>query len=261
MENRDKEIKKKEFAGRLNWALDVVGFLSGRGRQSELGRQFGTSQRGAGKWLSGETIPETTMLAEICIRFGINMDWLLTNRGEMLTDKKPGETDPSGQLNAIVGSVRPIRKAPVVGAIYKNSQGQMALRECDLGTLDVHSNDPEVVCYLEDSDEFAPRFFAGEILVVERSRPPVQFHQVVLMNAAGTPFVMEYLGKDQRYYHLRDVNHKESDTRIEISKVTIVGPIASTFHLSRALEASEYPKLPYTPPVSTNGETEILPSE
>ncbi len=76
--------KKKDFSERLNKALNNVGFpKKGAGRQIELANIFGVSQKGARKWLEGESIPKFTRLQEIALHFGLRVEWLASGEPPM----------------------------------------------------------------------------------------------------------------------------------------------------------------------------------
>lgn len=55
-----------DFSTRLNKALDAAGFPpKGEGRQVELGKRMGVSQKGARKWVEAEGMPSTRRLEEL----------------------------------------------------------------------------------------------------------------------------------------------------------------------------------------------------
>jgi len=86
--------KKQEFSNRLNLALDAIGFApKGKGRQVQLAKALGVSQKGAAKWLEGETIPSMEHLAELAKLCRVYSEWLLTARGSMRFQ------EPSRQLS------------------------------------------------------------------------------------------------------------------------------------------------------------------
>lgn len=77
-------IELSEFAKRLNKLCDLDRLPpKGGGRQLELAKIFGVSQKGARKWLEGEGLPKTSRINEIAAHFGVNSEWLLSGRGDM----------------------------------------------------------------------------------------------------------------------------------------------------------------------------------
>lgn len=95
---------KQAFSNRLNAVLDHAGIPpKGKGRQGVLAKIFNVSDKGARKWIEGESIPSTTKaLPAIVERFGVTAEWLLTGNPDYapswLTEKE-GNTatiEPSG---------------------------------------------------------------------------------------------------------------------------------------------------------------------
>ena len=69
--------EKAAFARRLNAVLDRQGFAEkNQGRQTKLAAMFGTSQKGARKWLEGEAIPRLENIRSIAQAFDVHMQWL-----------------------------------------------------------------------------------------------------------------------------------------------------------------------------------------
>ena len=59
--NSSTEKIKEEFAKRIHKAMDDKNYPV-RGRARVLSREFDVSDKGAGKWLKGEAIPETSKI-------------------------------------------------------------------------------------------------------------------------------------------------------------------------------------------------------
>lgn len=73
---------KQEFAQRLHKAMDAVGYPA-RGRARILSREFNISDKGAGKWLNGDAIPETSKIPLLSKFLKVNSEWLLSGTGSM----------------------------------------------------------------------------------------------------------------------------------------------------------------------------------
>jgi transcriptional regulator with XRE-family HTH domain len=81
--NLDTEQLRTEFSHRLNKVLDDVGFdAKGSGRQVQLGKAIGLTQKGVRKWLEGEGLPELSRLVQIAVHFNVSFEWLATGRGD-----------------------------------------------------------------------------------------------------------------------------------------------------------------------------------
>ncbi|WP_414446838.1 helix-turn-helix domain-containing protein [Burkholderia sp. 22PA0099] len=73
--------ERQAFSDRLNLVLDDAGYPpKGSGRQNQLAKDWGLSQKGVRKWLEGEGVPETTRLVEMSKRYGVSFEWLATGR-------------------------------------------------------------------------------------------------------------------------------------------------------------------------------------
>lgn len=70
------------FSDRLNELLDARGFApKHQGRQVQLAKAVGLSQKAVRKWLEAEGMPELTRLIELAVRFNCHLEWLATGRG------------------------------------------------------------------------------------------------------------------------------------------------------------------------------------
>lgn len=71
---------KEDFAKRINEAMELKGFPV-RGRARVLSKEFEVSDKGAGKWLKGEAIPETSKLPLLASFLGVSTEWLMNGSG------------------------------------------------------------------------------------------------------------------------------------------------------------------------------------
>lgn len=71
---------RSAFARRLTELCDDMK-MPARGRQRLLAGAFKVSQQAAGKWLRGESYPETEMLLAIATWADVNINWLLQGSG------------------------------------------------------------------------------------------------------------------------------------------------------------------------------------
>jgi len=76
---------KEDFAKRINEAMDLKGYPM-RGRARVLSKEFDVSDKGAGKWLKGEAIPETSKLPLLASFLGVSTEWLMTGSGSPIKD-------------------------------------------------------------------------------------------------------------------------------------------------------------------------------
>lgn len=77
---------KEEFAKRINQAMEAKNYPV-RGRARILSKEFGISDKGAGKWLKGEAIPETAKIPLLAEFLGVSAEWLLNGSEQPLISK------------------------------------------------------------------------------------------------------------------------------------------------------------------------------
>ncbi|WP_179998052.1 LexA family transcriptional regulator [Acinetobacter sp. YH12239] len=73
---------KEEFSKRLHMAMDNAGYPV-RGRARVLSKHFSVSDKGAGKWLNADAIPETSKIPLIAEFLKVNSEWLISGAGQM----------------------------------------------------------------------------------------------------------------------------------------------------------------------------------
>ncbi|ENW05266.1 LexA family protein [Acinetobacter beijerinckii] len=73
---------KEEFSKRLHTAMDAAGYPV-RGRARVLSQKFSISDKGAGKWLNADAIPETSKIPLLANFLKVNSEWLISGSGEM----------------------------------------------------------------------------------------------------------------------------------------------------------------------------------
>jgi phage repressor protein C with HTH and peptisase S24 domain len=78
--NKSMDKVKEDFAKRINEAMELKGFPV-RGRARVLSKEFEVSDKGAGKWLKGEAIPETSKLPLLASFLGVSTEWLMSGVG------------------------------------------------------------------------------------------------------------------------------------------------------------------------------------
>ncbi|WP_228130891.1 hypothetical protein [Acinetobacter gyllenbergii] len=99
---------KEDFAKRLHKGMDLIGYPV-RGRARILSREFNISDKGAGKWLNGETIPETSKIPHLANFLKVNAEWLLTgkettsvgNSVEIISNKNEEASMTVSKLNSL----------------------------------------------------------------------------------------------------------------------------------------------------------------
>jgi hypothetical protein len=76
----ERTIEQGLFSARLNTLADEAQ-MKQRGRSALLGGLFGSSQKGARRWLTGDGFPTLQKCIEMSLHFGVHLEWLMTGRG------------------------------------------------------------------------------------------------------------------------------------------------------------------------------------
>lgn len=123
---------RREFSARLNEALDDAEVPpKDQGRQTATGRMFGTSQKGARKWLEGEGLPRPPMQKKIAVKLNVRQEWLMFGLGPKRLDPEDNDKFNTGLMQRIMLSVDKAikagniqvteqQKAVLVTSLYEN---------------------------------------------------------------------------------------------------------------------------------------------
>lgn len=101
--------EKQAFSERLNDALDAINFPAKHaGRQTQLAKDMGVSQKGARKWLEGEAIPAQENLMKLTRLAKVGLDWLATGRPEGQRDSSYYNTSslPASHYVPVISWIR-----------------------------------------------------------------------------------------------------------------------------------------------------------
>ena len=193
--NSSTEKIKEEFAKRINKAMDDKNYPL-RGRARVLSREFGISDKGAGKWLKGEAIPETSKIPLLADFLGVSAEWLLN--GDVLASSAPDD----GFKNVVFDS-SPLRKIPVLDFVQAglfHETGYDGINPKGDAYTTYQNAKPECVFSLEVSGlSMAPDFSPGDKLVVDASKPPYPGCFVIAQNGSHEATFKKYraIGYDE----------------------------------------------------------------
>lgn len=164
--------ERQAFAKRLNQALDRAGFPpKGRGRQIQVARRYGVSQKGARKWLEGEAIPHRKRLPHFARDLDVRYEWLVSGEGSM--------TPGNGPFVPIIGTTDEPPQSPLEGA------------HAALGYLALPSTDRDAYALRATTSAYAPRIKAGEAILVEPSIQAAPGDEVILGLKDGRVLICE----------------------------------------------------------------------
>jgi SOS-response transcriptional repressor LexA len=174
------EDVRAAFAERLNEALDDAGVPpKGHGRQGLVGKMFGMSQKGARKWLEGESLPDTRRIPQIAERLGVRGEWLLTGLGPKRLDdahlREPGGPSqrPAGAPPASV------RRVPVISYIQAGTPREVVDAYAEGDGFETLGIDPDLADRLGphafalrvEGESMVPDFRPGDYVLVDPDAP------------------------------------------------------------------------------------------
>lgn len=91
------------FAHRLKQALSDAGYQDW-GAGVRLARELGISARAVGKWLNGETMPDTKRLEQLAALLRVSVEWLLTGKSPNQVNDMPANY----AIPASIGTAVPV---------------------------------------------------------------------------------------------------------------------------------------------------------
>jgi SOS-response transcriptional repressor LexA len=162
----NKERKLKEFASRLQKAADYRG-LPVHGRATDISRQFGKrgikmSPMSVTRWFKGSTMPASTNLQVLAEILSINMEWLYSGRGPMVSTS--AQTVEGKTVNVVVNELPELSAAQVTEWL----EGGLSAKPDILVACSVSGK--AFVIELKDQS-LAPRIAKGSRLVIDPARP------------------------------------------------------------------------------------------
>lgn len=156
---------KEDFANRLNEAMDLKGYPV-RGRARILSKEFDISDKGAGKWIKGEALPETSKFPQLSKFLDVSTEWLLNGSGNAVINN-------SGNVQQNSSGIRKIPVLDYVQAGIFHEVGYDGINPIGETFTTYQSAKPECVFSLEVTGmSMAPDFIPGDKIVVDASLAP-----------------------------------------------------------------------------------------
>ena len=212
MESETTREHLQAFSDRLNAALDAIHFAAkGKGRQVQLGVNFGVTQKAARKWLEAESIPRMGALKELSEWLQCDIEWLLTGNGR-----------PPAALAATGVVAEPIRdatnaepgpavrgKVPLISSIQAGAMSDATdiyaagfADEWIKTTAPIHKH---TYALRVRGDSMEPDIPSGFVVIVEPDLEPVDGDVVVAKNGDGEANI-KYLVKVSGDWYLKPAN-------------------------------------------------------
>lgn len=226
---------KQGFSDRLNAVLDAAGVVKiGEGRQGVLKKIFKVSDKGARKWIQGESIPRYERLLEIVDRYkqtGVTVEWLLSG------DQKLSPFRNKITENAIdyrsKNMEMPAWKVPIIswvraGEFTECTDNTQAEETTEwIGTTTKPQTYTFALRIIGDSME--PLFTEGMLIIIEPEFEALPGDYVIAKN--GDEATFKQLIKDGSDYYLKPLNSRYPIKPLGESK--IIGVVREAVHKFR----------------------------
>lgn len=202
------EQARSAFSARLNEAMADAGHKP-YGRASRLAEVFGVSTKGAGKWLKGESFPETSRIKTIADWLGVSTEWLLSGNGQ----KKPSisnDQTPTTKLPKNVEDGPEIRgSVPLISWVQAGDYAAV------VNNIEPHETELriDVTCQVKKhtyalrvrGDSMEPLFPDGTIIIVEPELESMPGDYVIVRNGSEEA-TFKQLIKDGSDFYLKPLN-------------------------------------------------------
>ena len=153
--------ERKAFAKRLDHALDLSGVPpKGKGRQVQLGKMFGVSQKAASKWLEGVSLPDTMRIAEIAEKLKVNVEWLTYGKGPINIEPLPGTGDSRW------------KRIPMITWGQAGKAGKFETKKAKEWTWTDVECGPNTFALVVQDDSMMPRYEPGATVIFDPEHEP-----------------------------------------------------------------------------------------
>jgi phage repressor protein C with HTH and peptisase S24 domain len=194
----EKEAGLKAFADRLNSSLDAIHFAaSGEGRQDALAKYMGVSQKGARKWLVGESYPvedKRNRLAALC---KVRYEWLMTGNGERYADDRTLRSQAENIETRVSDS---LIRIPVMNVEcsqgcgryppdYETMMDEICISETWLRHNALFSSPSNLSIIVGVGDSMKPTYQDGDLLLVDRGITEIKVDAVYVFRLHDAMYV------------------------------------------------------------------------
>lgn len=173
MQEENRELLS-EFAARLNARSEHQGF-----NQTQIAEKLGVKYPRVSNWFQGRNFPRAREKMELAKLLKVNLDWLMHGIGEPESFSR----DPVvNEALALHGEV--MRQVPVIS--WTHAGDAVAYEEMPrhfMGRVETSSRDPRAFAVTVEGDSMEPKVFAGDRVVCEPSRAPINGKPVVAKHA------------------------------------------------------------------------------
>jgi SOS-response transcriptional repressor LexA len=156
------------FSKRLDHALDLFGIPpKGKGRQVQVGKLFGVSQKAASKWLEGVSLPDTMRIAVIAEKLKVNVEWLTYGNGPINIEPLPGMGDSRW------------KRIPIIAWEQAGKCSSLVIKNAEKWTWTDVECGPRTFALVILDDSMAPRYEPGSTVIFDPDHRP-QHRSIVI---------------------------------------------------------------------------------
>lgn len=149
------------FSKRLDHALDLFGIPpKGKGRQVQVGKLFGVSQKAASKWLEGLSLPDTMRIAVIAEKLKVNVEWLTYGSGPINIEPLPGTGDSRW------------KRIPMITWEQAGQIGNFDTKNAEKWTWTDVECGPRTFGLVIQDDSMSPRYEPGATVIFDPDHEP-----------------------------------------------------------------------------------------
>lgn len=153
--------ERQAFSKRLNHALDLFGVPpKGKGRQVQVGKLFGVSQKAASKWLEGLSLPDTMRIAVIAEKLKVNVEWLTYGSGPINVEPLPGMGDSRW------------KRIPMITWGQAGKLGNFDTKNAEQWTWTDVECGPRTFALVIHDDSMSPRYEPGSTVIFDPDHEP-----------------------------------------------------------------------------------------
>jgi len=226
---------KQGFSDRLNAVLDAAGVVKiGDGRQGVLKDLLKVSDKGARKWIQGESIPRYEKLLKIVEKYkktGVTVEWLLSGNPE-LSPFKTAILETQGTYK-IKKMEMPAWKIPIINWVKAGE-----FTECVDNTWQNEAQEwvgtttkpnTHTFALRIKGDSMEPLFTEGMLIIIEPDFEALPGDYIIAKN--GNEATFKQLIKDGQDYYLKPLNERYPIKPLSNSK--IIGVVREAVHKFR----------------------------
>jgi phage repressor protein C with HTH and peptisase S24 domain len=158
------------FVWRLNSAADAAGLS-----QVDIAEKLRVSRSRVGNWFQANNLPRKAERVSLAKLLGVTVDWLVHGKTEndrfRVEEVEQSRKDFGGD---------PVRQVPVIS--WTHAGQSVAFEEMPRhfnGRVATSSTDPRAFALTVEGDSMEPKVFAGDRVICEPSRSPVNGRPVV----------------------------------------------------------------------------------